>query len=112
MFDSSFSGVDEKVIHLVKRPPPSVTASGNAGGQGTTGGQGATEGVPEGSVTVQASQDVVFVGNIPMSSHTNITQVTQVMDTGVCMLAMLIASHSIYLDILLTHLLAIGCRTT
>ena len=80
----SFSGVEGKVIHLVKRPPPSVAAPGASEGQGST--PGSAEGGLEGgggegedrNVTVQASQDVVFVGNIPMSSHTDITQVTQV----------------------------------
>lgn len=69
---------------MVKRPPPSIAAPSTAEGQGSSeGGQGG-DGEGDGggrNVTVQASQDVVFVGNIPMSSRTDITQVTQVRRT-------------------------------
>lgn len=85
-------GVDGKVIHLVKRPPPSL-AQGTAateGGDSVGTGAAATPGTGTGGgaevggrgvgggITIQASQDLVFVGNIPVSSHSDITQVTQV----------------------------------
>ena len=70
------------MIHLVKRPPPSlagpqgdgVSAEGQSSAPPRTG---AGPGPPPG-MTVQATQDVVIMGNIPVSSHSDITQVTQV----------------------------------
>lgn len=80
-----FSAIDGKVIHLVPRPPPSVTdqASSTTGTSGTSctegeGREGEDEVGRRRGVRVQASQDLVIVGNIPVSSHNDITQVTQV----------------------------------
>lgn len=68
----------------MKRPPPSVTeqaqnaadpeAPSGAGGGGT-GGEEMERGT---SVSAQTTQDLVIVGNIPVSSQNDITQVTQV----------------------------------
>ena len=71
-------GVEGKVIHLVKGIPPSLNPASaeDAEGQGSRQQQGAEPGVE--NVTVQTQQDMLFVGNIPISSHTDITQVTQV----------------------------------
>ncbi len=73
------------MIHLVKRPPPSLSGSQGAGsagaeGQGSSSTWGAEgEGMGAGpGMTVQATQDVVILGNIPVSAHSDITQVTQV----------------------------------
>ena len=76
-------GVDGKVIHLVKRPPPSVRGQGEGAAEGQSSGAGSEGAGPvPGGVTVQATQDVVIMGNIPVSSHSDITQVTQVSVTA------------------------------
>lgn len=73
---------------MVKRPPPSVTeqaqnaadpeapSGGGGAGGGGTGGEETERGT---SVSAQTTQDLVIVGNIPVSSQNDITQVTQVM---------------------------------
>ncbi len=68
------------MIHLVKRPPPSLAGEPAGGGQGAaSSATPPTEGGESGrGITVHASQDMVFVGNIPVSSRNDITQVTQV----------------------------------
>lgn len=68
----------------MKRPPPSVTEQAQnaadpeapSGGGGAGGGEEMERGT---SVSAQTTQDLVIVGNIPVSSQNDITQVTQVM---------------------------------
>ena len=72
------------MIHLVKRPPPSQSNSSSTLNDGSSSTGAAEVGGEGRGITVQASQDVVFVGNIPVSSHSDISQVTQVIHMIVC----------------------------
>ena len=69
--------MDGKVIHLVKRPPPSATRETNeTATPETTPTTGAVPVSDTATVVTESTQTILLPGGMP--THTALTQVTQV----------------------------------